>query len=294
MKKLIINLCPTGVIPTKSMNEFTPIDPDEIANDTWIAYKKGVQMVHIHARDENGENTMDKNKYSEIIQKIKFLCPNIIICVSLTGRFLNTFEARSDVLNLKGVSKPHMGSLTLSSLNFTNNASINTPEMIIKLLNKMNEENIKPELEVFDVGMINFSKYLIRKKILHPPYYYNIILGNIFSAQNNPADINSLINALPPGSIFSIGGIGSQQLSSNITGILYADGVRVGLEDNVYYDEKRNCIASNEILINRIIHISHICERELYTCDEVRNLLGIVEPDTDDNADSDDKVMKVS
>ena len=204
MKKIIINLCPTGVIPDKKMNEFTPITPDEIVKDTLIAYNKGVQMVHIHARDKNGENTMDKNKYGEIIEKIKKVCPNIIICVSLTGRFLNTFEARSDVLNLKGLSKPHMGSLTLSSLNFTNNASINTPEMIIKLLTKMNEENIKPEFEVFDVGMINFSKYLIKKGLLNPPYYYNIILGNIFSAQNDPADISSLINALPSGSIFSI------------------------------------------------------------------------------------------
>lgn len=275
MKKLIINLCPTGVIPTKTMNSFTPINPDEIANDTFIAYQKGVQMVHIHARDENGENTMDKEKYSEIIKKIKQLCPKIIICVSLTGRFLNTFEARSDVLNLKGESKPHMGSLTLSSLNFTNNASMNSPEMIVKLLNKMNEENIKPELEVFDVGMINFSKYLIRKKLLHPPYYYNIILGNIFSAQNSPADISSLINALPTGSIFSIGGIGSQQLSSNISGILYADGIRVGLEDNIYYDEERKIMASNQSLLNRIIDISHSCERELYTCDEVRDMLNI-------------------
>lgn len=275
MKKLIVNLCPTGVIPTKSMNSFTPIDPDEIAQDTFTAYKKGIQMVHIHARDENGENTMDKDKYSEIIKKIKQLCPEIIICVSLTGRFLNTFEARTDVLNIEGDAKPHMGSLTLSSLNFTNNASVNSPEMIVKLLNKMNEKNIKPELEVFDVGMINFSKYLIKKGLLNPPYYYNIILGNLFSAQNEPADISSLINALPNGSLFSIGGIGSQQLYSNIAGMLYADGIRIGLEDNIYYDEKRAIMASNESLVDRIINVANICERKLYTCDEVKCLLDI-------------------
>lgn len=277
MKKIIINLCPTGVIPTKKMNESTPITPDEIVNDTLLAYNKGVQMVHIHARDENGDNTMDKTKYAEIIEKIKKACPGIIICVSLTGRFLNTFEARSDVLNLKGLSKPHMGSLTLSSLNFTNNASVNTPEMIVKLLTKMNEENIKPELEVFDVGMVNFSKYLIKKGLLQPPFYYNIILGNIFSAQNDPADITSLINALPQGSIFSIGGIGSQQLSSNIAGILYADGIRVGLEDNIYYDDSRKIMATNESLIDRVIGISKVYERDLYTCDEVRKMLNIID-----------------
>jgi 3-keto-5-aminohexanoate cleavage enzyme len=277
MKKIIINLCPTGVIPTKTMNQYTPISPEEIVNDTKLAYMKGVQMVHIHARDNEGMNTMDKNRYAEIIEKIKINCPDIIICVSLTGRFLNTFEARSDVLNLKGIYKPHMGSLTLSSLNFTNNASVNTPEMIVKLLTKMNEENIKPELEVFDVGMINFSKYLIKKGLLHPPYYYNIILGNIFSAQNTPADISSLINALPPDSIFSIGGIGSQQLSSNITGIVYADGIRVGLEDNIYFDNNRTIMASNEMLLDRVIYISKMYERELYSCVELKKLLNITD-----------------
>jgi uncharacterized protein (DUF849 family) len=277
MKKLIINLCPTGVIPTKQMNKYSPITPDEIVNDTMTAYKNGIQMVHIHARDENGENTMDKNRYAEIIKKIKINCPDIIICVSLTGRFLNTFEARSDVLNLKGISKPHMGSLTLSSLNFSNNASINTPEMIVKLLTKMNEENIKPELEVFDVGMINYSKYLIKKGLLKPPYYYNIILGNIFSAQNTPADISSLINALPPDSIYSIGGIGNQQLSSNIAGILYAYGIRVGLEDNIYYDNDRKILASNELLLDRVLNISKFYERELYSCQELKELLNIID-----------------
>jgi len=273
MKKFIINFCPTGVIPTKNMNPYSPLTPDEICQDVQYAYEQGIQMVHLHARDKDGNNTMDKNVYSEIITKIKEKCPHIIIVVSLTGRVINTFESRSDVLNLKGISKPDMASLTLSSLNFTKNPSVNSPEMIIKLLEKMNQENIKPELEVFDVGMINYSKYLIKKGLIKPPYYYNIILGNIASAQNTPSDITSLINALPPKSYFSIGGIGQQQLSSNMIGIVYADGVRIGLEDNIYYDYKREIKATNNKLIDRIISLSQINERELYTCQELRNLL---------------------
>lgn len=277
MNKLIINFCPTGVKPTKNLNIHTPITPDEIVNDVEMAYNKGVQMVHIHARDENGKNTLDKEKYGEIIKKIKNKCPEIIICVSLSGRFLNTFEARSDVLNLKDEFKPHMGSLTLSSLNFSDNPSINSPEMITNLLIEMNKNNIKPELEVFDVGMINYSKYLIKKGLLKPPYYYNIILGNIFSAQNNPADLSSLINSLPENSIYSIGGIGKQQLSSNIAGIIYANGVRIGLEDNIYYNYDKKTIASNEMLIDRIISISKINLKELYSCKEVKKMLNIID-----------------
>jgi 3-keto-5-aminohexanoate cleavage enzyme len=275
MKKIIINLCPTGVIPTKKKNPNVPISPTEIAQDVYELYQSGIQIVHIHARDENEENTNDKNRYAEIIFKIREKCPEVIICASLTGRVNNTFESRSDVLNLQGIYKPDMGSLTLSSLNFVQSSSINCPEMILKLLQKMNEEGIKPELEVFDVGMINFSKYLIQKGLLKPPYYYNIILGNLYSAQNNPNDLASLISALPQNSYFSIGGIGNYQLGSNLAGILYADGIRIGLEDNIYFNSERTELASNKSLVERIKTICDFYNRPRYTCLELRELLDI-------------------
>lgn len=275
MKKIVLNLCPTGIIPTKDMNASVPMTPDEIAQDTYEAYCQGVQIVHIHARDENEENTMKKERYGEIIAKIREKCPDIIICVSLSGRVHNTLEARSEVLELEGELKPDMGSLTLSSLNFVTNASVNTPQMIVDLLKKMNEKGIKPELEVFDVGMVNYAKYLIQKGLLHPPYYFNIILGNLFSAQNHPADISSIIQALPENSYYSLGGIGNYQLGSNIAGILYADGIRVGLEDNLYYDTKRTQKATNSTLVSRIISLCDLYERPRYTCQEVRDLLHI-------------------
>jgi 3-keto-5-aminohexanoate cleavage enzyme len=274
-KKIIINICPTGIIPTKDLNRNTPITPDEIAEDVYKCYVLGAQMAHIHARDASGLNTMDKRVYADIIIKIREKCPGIIICASLSGRVLNTVEARSDVLNLTGNAKPDMGSLTLSSLNFSNGPSINSPEMIIALLNKMNENGIKPELEVFDVGMINYSKYLIKKSLLKPPYYYNIILGNISSAQNTPNDLASMVSALPPNSIYSIGGIGSTMLGANISGILYGDGVRVGLEDNLYYDSDRNIHGTNEMFVKRILDVANIYERKPYTCTEVRHLLDL-------------------
>lgn len=275
MKKILLNLCPTGIVPTRAMNDAVPLSPTEIAQDVYECYQLGVQMVHIHARDENEENTMDKDRYGEIIAKIREKCPDIIICVSLSGRVLNTLESRSDPLNLQGGLKPDMGSLTLSSLNFVTNASVNSPKMIVDLLKKMNEEGIKPELEVFDVGMVNYAKYLIQKGLLKPPYYFNIILGNLFSAQNNPADLSSIIQALPAQSYYSVGGIGSYQLGSNIAGVLYADGIRIGLEDNLYYDSERTQKATNHSLLTRILSVCDLYERPRYTCQELRELLDI-------------------
>ena len=146
---------------------------------------------------------------------------------------------------------------------------------VVDLVTKMNEEGIKPELEVFDVGMVNYAKYLIQKGLLKPPYYFNIILGNLFSAQNNPADLSSIIQALPPNSYYTIGGIGNYQLGSNIAGILYASGIRVGLEDNLYYDAQRKEKATNLSLIKRIVSICDVYERPRYTAKELRELLQI-------------------
>lgn len=274
MKNLIINLAPTGMKPTKEMNSNVPINIDEIINDVYECYKLGVQIVHIHVKDENGKNTSDKFIYEKVIKLIRERCPNIIICASLSGRSINTFESRSAVLELEGLGKPDMGSLTLSSLNFVDGASINSPDMIIKLLDKMNKNNIKPELEVFDIGMINYSKYLIKKGLLKGPYYYNIICGNISSSQSKMDEIACMINSLPENSVYTLGGFGLEQLKMNIYGIINADGIRIGLEDNIYMDENKS-LASNQSLVKRILEVSKIYGRNIATCDEVRKLLNM-------------------
>lgn len=275
MKKIILNFCPTGVNPTKEITPYVPITPEEIAEQTYQVYQLGVSMVHIHARDENGNNTNDKETYSKIIQLIKEKCPDIIIICSLTGKIINTFEARSDVLDLKDELKPDMASLTLSSLNFSKIESVNSPNMIKQLLIKMNENNIKPELEVFDTGMINASKYYINKGLIKPPFYYNIMIGNLFTCQDNLLEISNMINALPDNSIFSLGGIGDCQKRINYLGLLYADGVRTGLEDFIYTDETRKELATNYLLVERLTNFCNDNNIEILNCNQVRELLDL-------------------
>lgn len=275
MKNIIINFCPTGVNPTKNITKYVPITPEEIAEQTYQVYKLGVSMVHIHARDKDGNNTNDKETYGKIIKLIREKCPDIIIIASLTGRILNTFEARSSVLELKNELKPDMGSLTLSSLNFSKSESINTPEMINKLLIKMNDNNIKPELEVFDNGMINVSKYYIKKNLIKPPFYYNLMIGNLYTAQDNLNDISSMINNLPDNSIFSLGGIGNCQQRINFLALLYADGVRVGLEDFIYEDETRTKLISNFDLVKRLVDFCNKNNYNILKPPDVRKLLNL-------------------
>src|SRR4030067_209021 len=105
-----------------------------------------------------------------------------------------------------------MGSLTLSSLNFNKETSVNTPDMIKALAQAMRQHNIMPELEAFDAGMINYAKYLERTGLLEPPHYFNLILGNIACAQADLLHAGLMIRDLPPNSFWSLGGVGDYQL----------------------------------------------------------------------------------
>lgn len=276
MDKLIINFIPTGMIPTKSQTPHVPITENEIVEDVLKACELGITMVHLHVRDEVTQQSCYKmDRYARIIEGVRAFAPTLVICVSTSGRIFNDFEKRSEVLHLTAGLKPDMASLTLSSLNFNSQASINDPNMISRLAQKMLDNNIKPELEVFDSGMVNYAKYLIKKGILKPPYYFNLILGNISCAQADLLHAGLLINDLPEQTVFSIGGVGNYQLRMNSLAVSMGCGVRVGLEDNIWYDNNRTKLASNTDLLRRIKEIAGANERELMTSSELRNMLDL-------------------
>ena len=272
----ILNFTPTGMIPTKEMTPLVPIAVPEIIEQVLEVAQLGVNMVHLHARDpQTGRPTFKKEIYAEIINGIRENHKDMIICVSTSGRDFFEFEKRSEVLDLDGHLKPDFGSLTLSSLNFNQQASVNSPDMIKNLAGKMIDNGIRPELEVFDLGMINYAKYLIRKELITPPYYFNFILGNIACAQADMMSLGLMVRELPPDSIWSVGGVGNAQLAMNAMSIVAGGGVRIGLEDNIWYDLARTRLATNRELVERILLIAEAMGRKPYTCTEARALLGL-------------------
>ena len=244
MKK-IINFTPTGTQPTRENSE-APLSPNEIIEEVHQAYDIGISMVHIHARDEQLQNTWRPEVYEKIITGIRKHCPQLTICASLTGRNFPEFERRSAVIELM----PDMGSLTMSSLNFPKGASMNEPDMILRLIEKMEMYGVIPEIECFDSGMLNYANYLINRRILKGPHYINVILGNMYNGQCDLSTVASILDKKPQDSVMCLGGIGKFQLKANMLGLMYADGVRVGLEDNLYYIDKG--LATNVKLLKRI------------------------------------------
>jgi len=275
-KKLVINLAPTGMIPTKEMTEHVPVAINEIVENVLEAYEIGITMVHIHARDDlTGKPTYKKNVYGRIIEGIRSYAQELIICVSTSGRDLKQFEKRAEPLFLKGNLKPDMGSLTLSSLNFNKVASVNDPEIIMQLAMTMRDREILPEMEAFDTGMVNFAKYLNRKGIIQPPHYFNLLLGNIACAQADLLHAGIMVRDLPENSHWCMAGIGDSQLSMNAIAIATGGGVRVGLEDNIWYDLERTKLATNADLVKRIHYFANANEREFMTPSECRKKLGL-------------------
>lgn len=274
MNKIVINFTPTGMIPRKSDNPCVPINVEDIVKDVKKAYKLGITMVHLHARDAETEmSTHRKEVYGEIIDGIKAYAPDLIICVSTSGRINKEFATRSQVLFLEGDLKPDMASLTLSSLNFNNEASINEPETIIALAKEMLIRGIKPELEIFDLGMVNYANYLIKKEIIKPPFYANLILGNINSAQPDLIHIGCLVKDLPADTVIALGGVGKNQLLANSLAIALGYGVRVGLEDNLWFDVQRTKLTSNLRLLQRIHRLIETNEKQVMPSKELREIL---------------------
>jgi uncharacterized protein (DUF849 family) len=273
---LIVDFTPTGMIPTKSLTPHVPVSVTEIIEDIHRTWEVGITKVHLHARSPQNENpTYEKEIYAEIIEGIRKFAPELVVCVSLSGRTHLKFEERSDALDLEGSLKPDMGSLTLSSLNFNKIASINTPDMIQALAGKMQKLGIVAELEAFDAGMINYAKYLIKKGLLKPPYYFNLLLGNIACAQADILHAGIMIRDLPENSFWSLAGIGDDQLKMNSVSIAIGGGVRVGLEDNIWFDTERTILASNVDLVKRIHVLASANCRKIMSSGEFRQLMNL-------------------
>ncbi len=276
-REYIINLACTGLVPTKAMNPHIPLTHHEIVDDVARCLELGVQMVHLHARSEDGGHTGDPEPYGWLIEAIRQLPggKNAVLCVTTSGRQDVSFESRARVLDLDGQMKPDMASLTLGSLNFLQQASINAPKTIRSLAQRMLERGIRPELEVFDLGMANFIRVLAKEGLLEPPFYANLFLGNIAGAQVEDLHLAALRSPLPPDAVVSVAGIGRGQLPANMLGLLFTDGVRIGLEDNLWFDTARTKHATNLTLTQRIQRIADELERPLASRSAVRAMLGL-------------------
>lgn len=269
--KTIITVATTGAWPTKKDNPNVPLTPQEIANDVYECYKAGASVAHLHMRDDEGKGTMDKERFKETEALIREKC-DIIINMTTSGDLNATDETRQ--AHLKEL-RPEMASYDCGSMNWGHSGLfINSPQFLEELGTTMQEYNVKPEIEIFDAGMVYNSLYYVKKGVLKTPIHYQFVLG---AAGGSTATVENLVylkSLIPEGSTWSALGIGRGHLPILLTSLAMGGHVRVGLEDNVMYS-KNELAKSNKQLVERAARLIKEFGNDVATPDEAREILGL-------------------
>ena len=269
MNKLIITVAPTGSVPCKKHNPNVPITPEEIIETGLHCEDAGASVYHVHVRNpENEAPSADFNLFKEVYGGLRERT-NLIIQISTGGRAGMGYEARKGRLTLC----PEMASLTTGSVNFPNQVYANSPELIENLARDMRQYNIKPEMEIFDVSMINNALDLVHRGLAQPPLHFDFVMGLKGAIPATIDNLTHLQRSIPREATWTTTGIGEAQLVMNTHAILMGGHVRVGLEDCIYY--RRGELASNEQLVDRIVRISKELGREVATPNEARAIMSL-------------------
>ena len=273
--KLIITCALCGVGTSKAQTPHVPITPDEIAKDSVEVAKAGASVIHIHVRDDEGVNTMDTDRFILVVNKVKEALEaeglDAILNLTTSGSKFS-YEQRMGHLS---VLRPEMCSYDPGTMNWANAyVFLNEPKFLEELGTKTQEFNVKPELEIFDAGMIGNVDYYIAKGFLKKPCHVQFVLGVPGGMPGNAESLAYLLPKIPEGSTWSITGIGKSHMPCVLLGLAEgANGIRVGLEDNIFFS--KGVLATNAQLVERAVRLAREFGREIATPQEVRELFSL-------------------
>lgn len=273
MNKTIITVAPTGAWPKKKDNPNVPMTPKEIAADVYDCWKAGAAICHLHMRDDAGNGTMDVNKFRETVTLIRaYKDCDIVINLTTSGDLHATDETRQ--LHLREL-RPDLASYDCGSMNWQHNALFLNPPHFLEALGKtMQECGVKPEIEIFDAGMIYNSLYYLKQGVLKAPLHYQFVLG---AAGGTAATVENLVylkNLIPAGSTWGALGIGKSHVPIMLAALAMGGHLRVGMEDNVMYGPGQ-LAESNAQLVARAARLTRESGNEVATPAEARTILGL-------------------
>jgi len=270
--KVIITAALTGAVTTKQDNPALPTQPKEIAEAAIRCWEAGAAVVHIHVRDDDDRASMRFDKFEETVELIRNTnCPVIINLTSSGGQGFSWEERIKPFKELK----PDLASFDAGTMNWLNSVVfMNEPKFLELCGTEMFEAGVKPEVEVFDIGMLNTAKYYIKKGILQEPVHFQLCLGAPGGMEATAENLVFLVNHLPENCTWGAFGIGRGANEVALTALALGGNVRVGLEDNVYYNAKQPA-QSNEQFVTRVKRVAAEFGRVTATSDEAREILGL-------------------
>lgn len=276
---VIIGCALTGTATRREKNEHLPITPEEIAQDAYQCWQAGAAMVHLHMRDSNGNGVMDRDLFAQTIALIRARkdCDVIINCTSSGGPDRNGERtSTSRMSHFQTIPEIEVGSFDVGTFNWNDRYIFqNDPAFLKELAGVYQQCGVRPEIEVFDMGMLGNAKhYAHQLKLLEEPLWIQFVLGVLGGAEATVDNLLHLVRALPEGTRWSATGIGRGHLEILYTAIaLGATGVRVGLEDNLYM--RAGMLATNVALVERAAELIRLANKRPATPAEARTILGI-------------------
>ena len=271
MDKLIISCCICGAEVTKENNPAVPYTVEEIAREAKSAYDAGAALIHLHVRWDDGTPTQDKGRFQECVDAIRKVCPDVIIQPSTGGAVGMTDLERLQSTEI--TPTPEMATLDCGTCNYGGDEIfINTDNTINNFGDIMKERGIKPECEVFDKGMIDLALKAAKKGHIDYPIHFDFVLGVQMTA--TVRDLVYMATSIPAGCTWTATGIGKTAWDIAAATIAMGGHVRVGFEDNVYMS-KGVLAKSNGEMVERVVQMAKLMNREVATPAEARQILGL-------------------
>jgi uncharacterized protein (DUF849 family) len=289
--EVFITCAVTGSADSAGKNPNVPVTPQQIAESALDAHSAGAAIVHLHVRDpKTGTASRDVQLFREVVERIRE--ENSVVILNLTGGMggdlmlgpehspLN-FKAGTDFVGPEEriahivELRPQIGSLDCGSLNFDEMLYGTTPNYLRTMASAYQRGNIRPELEVFELGHIELAKQLIAEGVISRPALFQLCLGIKYGAPACSEAMKAMRDALPPGCPWSAFGLGRMQMPMVAQSVLLGGNVRVGLEDNLYLE--KGMLATNAQLVERARQIIELLGVRVLTAPETRTQLGFAQ-----------------
>jgi 3-keto-5-aminohexanoate cleavage enzyme len=272
MNKLIITAAVTGSSIPRSRTPYIPITPEEITRSAIECWEAGASVVHIHVRNpKTGIGTQDMELFQQVIEPLREKT-DLVLCLTtsgIPGRNLPT-EERLQVLDFQ----PELASLDAGSINLGGTIFVNTPEFLEEAAQRMREKGVKPELEIFDVGMIVTCLRMRNQGFFEDPLHFQFVLGTPWGSPGTPKSLFHMCEMIPEDATWSVIGVGRTHLPMSMMALIMGGHIRVGMEDNIYY-RRDQLVRKNAQFVERITRIAGEYGREIASPDEAREILSL-------------------
>lgn len=273
--KRVISAAIVGSWPTKKDNPNIPLTPAEIAEAAYESWRAGAAVVHIHVRDDAGNACIEFPRYKETIDRIRAY-KGCDVCINITSSGTTDGKDEDRIYPIQQLL-PELASYDAGTMNWQHRTIFeNHPRFLEKLGHALQESNVKPEIEIFDGGMIYNVLHYLKTGVLKAPCHFQLVLGAPGGLDNTVENLVFLKNLIPEGQghTWAGAGIGRGHMPIMMATIAMGGHLRVGLEDNVFY-HKGVLAESNAQLVARAKRLLEEAGLEAASPDEAREILGL-------------------